>query len=54
MSRGIKLASRRLVIATALLAYLLTWRDNLVAQSPRQIKVLLESQQLVNQNREAL
>jgi type II secretory pathway component GspD/PulD (secretin) len=54
MSRGFKLASRRLVIATALLAYLLTWRDNLVAQSPRQIKVLLESQQLVNQNREAL
>jgi hypothetical protein len=54
MSRGFKLANRRLVIATALLAYLLTWRDNLVAQSPRQIKVLLESQQLVNQNREAL
>jgi hypothetical protein len=54
MSRGFELASRRLVIAAALLAYLLTWRDDLVAQSPRQIKVLLESQQLVNQNREAL
>jgi len=54
MSRGFKLASRRLVIATALLANPLAWCGSLVAQSPRQIKVLLESQQLVNQNREAL
>jgi hypothetical protein len=54
MSRGYKLASRRLVIATALSAYLLTWLGNLDAQSPRQIKVLLESQQFVNQNREAV
>ena len=54
MTGGFRLHSRRLVIATALFAYLLAWCGGLVAQSPRQIKVLLESQQLVNQNREAL
>jgi len=38
----------------ALALYLWGWASTLSAQSPRQIKVLLESQQLVNQNREAI
>ena len=46
--------SRRLMVAIALLAFPLAWRGGLDAQSPRQIKVLLESQQLSNQNREAV
>jgi len=54
MSRGFKLYRRRLAAAIALLILPLAWRGSLDAQSPRQIKVLLESQQLSNQNREAL
>ncbi|MBI2368278.1 MAG: hypothetical protein HYV01_25160 [Deltaproteobacteria bacterium] len=37
----------------ALALYLWGWPSTLYAQSPRQIKVLLESQQLVDQNRQA-
>jgi len=54
MSRGFKLYRRRLAAAIALLILPLAWRGSLDAQSPRQIKVLLESQQLSNQNREAV
>ena len=42
------------MVAIALLAFPLAWHVGLDAQSPRQIKVLLESQQLINQNREAV
>ena len=40
--------------AFGVVAPLLGWSAHLPAQSPRQIKVLLESQQLVNQNRNAV
>jgi len=48
------LNNTRLAAAIALLILPLAWCGNLVAQSPRHIKVLLESQQLVDQNRQAV
>ena len=44
----------RVWVAFDVVALLLGWSAHLTAQSPRQIKVLLESQQLVNQNRDAV
>ena len=45
---------RRRLVAFVLLGFLLGWPAQLYAQSKPNIKVLLESQQLVNQNREAV
>ena len=54
MSRASRSNLHRLWVAFGVVAILLGGSADLTAQSPRQIKVLLESQQLVNQNREAV
>lgn len=54
MSRASRSNVYRLWVAFGIVAILLGWAAHLAAQSPRQVKVLLESQQLVNQNREAI
>ena len=54
MSRASRSNVHRFWVAFGVFTLLLGWSARLTAQSPRQIKVLLESQQLVNQNREAI
>jgi hypothetical protein len=54
MSRASRSIGHRLWVAFGVVALLLGWSAHLTAQSPRQIKVLLESQQLVDQNRQAV
>jgi len=54
MSRASRSNVYRLWVAFGVVAILLGWSAHLTGQSPRQIKVLLESQQLVDQNRQAV
>src|SRR3990172_6106752 len=54
MSRASRSNVHSLWVAFGVVALLLGWSAHLTAQSSRQIKVLLESQQLVDQNRNAV
>jgi len=54
MNRASRSNVHSLWVAFGVVALLLGWSAHLTAQSSRQIKVLLESQQLVDQNRNAV